>query len=172
MHLSSSTTSFPSTWDFNNNQQCIGGSGSHQVLFPLTNFYILGWLYNFENPFFMFFLDQLYNIVFHIACTVKLSFSCSFWCIFFSCFLPLLTVLCIYCKRFFGENLVMILRRRLLSYHFYCLLNEGVVKFMCKIRLGSSILLISLPLWVVSRQVHIFGPEQSLVLCVALFSSF
>ncbi|GMY21308.1 LIMR family protein, partial [Fagus crenata] len=30
MHLSSSTTSFPSTWDFNNNQQCIGGSGSHQ----------------------------------------------------------------------------------------------------------------------------------------------
>ena len=105
MHLSSSTTSFPSTWDFNSNQQCIGGSGSHQVLFPLTNFYILGWLYNFENPFFMFFLDQLYNIVFHIACTVKLSFSCSFWCIFFSCFLPLLTVLCIYCKRFFGENM-------------------------------------------------------------------
>jgi LMBR1 domain-containing protein 1 len=30
MHLSSSTTSFPSTWDFNSNQQCIGGSGSHQ----------------------------------------------------------------------------------------------------------------------------------------------
>jgi hypothetical protein len=86
MHLSSSTTSFPSTWDFNNNQQCIGGSGSHQVLFPLTNFYILGWLYNFENPFFMFFLDQLYNIVFHIACTVKLLFSCSFWCIFFFLF--------------------------------------------------------------------------------------
>lgn len=36
-HLSSTTTNFPTNWEFSGGQQCVGGSGVHQVTFPFLN---------------------------------------------------------------------------------------------------------------------------------------
>jgi len=41
-HLSSTTTTFPSTWDFSGSQPCIG-SGAHQVLFLYSWLAMLLW---------------------------------------------------------------------------------------------------------------------------------
>jgi hypothetical protein len=74
--------------------------------FHLQTSYLFDWFYYFENIFFLLVLVQLwrYHVAYYLLGEVNNSLSHS-GAYFYPCFIPLFTVLCIFCKRFFGENM-------------------------------------------------------------------